>query len=38
MIAINKHNGLKKSQKIIDHMGGIELAANLFRTTQTEEN
>jgi len=28
---------LKKSQKILDHMGGTELAANLFRATQAEE-
>ena len=27
----------KKSQKILDHMGSTELAANLFRATQTEE-
>lgn len=26
----------KKSQKILDHMGYEELAANLFRATQTE--
>jgi len=29
--------GLKKSHKILDHMGSTELAANLFRATQTEE-
>ena len=29
--------GLKKSQKILDHMGSTELAANLFRAAQTEE-
>ena len=29
--------GLKKSQKILDYMGSTELAANLFRATQTEE-
>ena len=29
--------GLKKSQKILDHMGSTELAANLFRATQTED-
>lgn len=29
--------GLKKSQKILDHMGSTELAANLFRATQTDE-
>lgn len=27
----------KKSQKILDHMGSTELAANLFRATQTDE-
>jgi len=27
---------LKKSQQILDHMGSEELAANLFRATQTE--
>lgn len=35
--AIHKRKNLKKSQKILDHMGSTELAANLFRTTQTEE-
>lgn len=35
--AIHARKGLKKSQKILDHMGSTELAANLFRTTQTEE-
>ena len=34
---IHKHKGLKKGQKILDHMGSTELAANLFRATQTEE-
>ncbi|MBI4633421.1 MAG: DNA damage-inducible protein D [Deltaproteobacteria bacterium] len=34
---IHQHKGLKKSQKILDHMGPTELAANLFRATQTEE-
>ncbi|MDP1777729.1 MAG: DNA damage-inducible protein D [Brevundimonas sp.] len=34
---IHAHKGLKKSQKILDHMGSTELAANLFRATQTEE-
>jgi DNA-damage-inducible protein D len=28
---------LKKSQQILVHMGSTELAANLFRATQTEE-
>lgn len=37
MRAIHTHKGLKKSQKILDHMGSTELAANLFRATQTEE-
>lgn len=34
---IHQHKGLKKSQQILDHMGSTELAANLFRATQTEE-
>ncbi|NVZ87135.1 DNA damage-inducible protein D [Pseudomonas yamanorum] len=34
---IHVRKGLKKSQKILDHMGSTELAANLFRATQTEE-
>ena len=34
---IHNRKGLKKSQKILDHMGSTELAANLFRATQTEE-
>lgn len=34
---IHKRKGLKKSQKILDHMGSTELAANLFRATQAEE-
>lgn len=34
---IHSKKGLKKSQKILDHMGSTELAANLFRATQTEE-
>lgn len=33
---IHKKKGLKKSQDILDHMGSEELAANLFRATQTE--
>lgn len=37
MRAIHQHKGLKKSQKILDYMGSTELAANLFRATQTEE-
>ena len=35
---IHNRKGLKKSQHILDHMGSTELAANLFRATQTEEN
>lgn len=35
--AIHSRKGLKKNQKILDHMGSTELAANLFRATQTEE-
>jgi DNA-damage-inducible protein D len=34
---IHTKKGLKKSHKILDHMGSTELAANLFRATQTEE-
>lgn len=34
---IHKNKGFKKSQNILDHMGSTELAANLFRATQTEE-
>jgi DNA-damage-inducible protein D len=34
---IHAHKQLKKSQKILDRMGSTELAANLFRATQTEE-
>lgn len=34
---IHARKGLKKNQKILDHMGSTELAANLFRATQTEE-
>ena len=34
---IHKQKGLKKSHKILDFMGSTELAANLFRATQTEE-
>lgn len=34
---IHARKGLKKSQEILDHMGSTELAANLFRATQTEE-
>ena len=34
---IHAKKGLKKSQKILDYMGSTELAANLFRATQTDE-
>lgn len=34
---IHARKGLKRSQQILDHMGSTELAANLFRATQTEE-
>jgi DNA-damage-inducible protein D len=34
---IHRKKGLKRSQKILDHMGSTELAANLFRATQTED-
>ena len=34
---IKKRKGLSKSQDILDHMGSTELAANLFRATQTDE-
>jgi len=33
---IKDRKNLKKSQQILDHMGYEELAANLFRATQTE--
>ncbi|WP_413483739.1 DNA damage-inducible protein D [Morganella psychrotolerans] len=34
---IHRRKGLKDSQRILDHMGSTELAANLFRATQAEE-
>lgn len=34
---IHERKGLKKTQDILDHMGSTELAANLFRATQTDE-
>lgn len=34
---IHRRKGLKKSQDILDHIGSTELAANLFRATQTDE-
>lgn len=33
---IHARKGLKKNEKILDHMGYEELAANLFRATQAE--
>ena len=34
---IHQKKSLKKSQKILDHMGSTELAANLFRATQADD-
>lgn len=34
---IHQRKKLRKSQQILDHMGSTELAANLFRATQTDE-
>jgi DNA-damage-inducible protein D len=34
---LQQRKGLKQGQQILDHMGSTELAANLFRATQTEE-
>ena len=34
---IHARKELKQNQKILDHMGSTELAANLFRATQAEE-
>ncbi len=34
---IHKRKQLKPNQKILDHMGSLELAANLFRSTQAED-
>ena len=34
---IHRRKGLSKNEKILDHMGSTELAANLFRATQTDE-
>lgn len=34
---IRRRKGLNRKQAILDHMGSTELAANLFRATQTEE-
>jgi DNA-damage-inducible protein D len=34
---IQSRKGLKQSEEILDYMGSTELAANLFRATQTED-
>lgn len=34
---IHRRKGLKKKEGILNHMGSTELAANLFRATQTED-
>ena len=34
---IHASKGLKENEQILDHMGSTELAANLFRATQTDE-
>jgi DNA-damage-inducible protein D len=34
---IRERKRLKPKQQVLDHMGSTELAANLFRATQTEE-
>lgn len=36
-IGIQRRKGLRAKQNILDHMGSTELAANLFRATQTED-
>ncbi|MHA4741807.1 DNA damage-inducible protein D [Dyadobacter sp. MSC1_007] len=35
--AIRERKDLKKSQNLLDHMGSSELAANVFRATQTDD-
>lgn len=37
MPGIRRKKGLSKNKSILDFMGSTELAANLFRATQTEE-
>ncbi|PFG85537.1 DNA damage-inducible protein D [Lactococcus lactis] len=37
MADIHEHKGLDKGEHILDNMGSVELAANLFRATQTDE-
>ena len=34
---LHQRKRLKPKQHVLDHMGSTELAANLFRATQTEE-
>jgi len=34
---IHERKRLKRKEQILDHMGSLELAANLFRTTQAED-
>lgn len=34
---IHARKGLRENEQILDHMGSTELAANLFRATQTDE-
>lgn len=36
-LGIQRKKGLRSKQNILDHMGSTELAANLFRATQTED-
>jgi DNA-damage-inducible protein D len=36
-VGIQRRKGLRSKQQILDHMGSTELAANLFRATQTED-
>jgi DNA-damage-inducible protein D len=36
-VGIQRRKGLRAKQNVLDHMGSTELAANLFRATQTEE-
>ena len=36
-IGIQRRKGLRSKDHILDHMGSTELAANLFRATQTED-
>ncbi len=33
---LHRHRGLKPEEKVLDHMGSEELAANMFRATQAE--